>query len=145
MGLFQCAGIDGGNAQHRTAQAQGTGRGISAHHECVPSFVKADKTTKSHACLARREIKDHIPFEERSRIMQNIRSIFLMLAGVTVFVALALFTFSVTLAVGGILTVLMVGRAMSLKMKPAPVRAKAQTQQREMRIWNDGRGTIIDL
>ncbi|MDR7145882.1 hypothetical protein [Rhizobium sp. BE258] len=77
--------------------------------------------------------------------MQNIRSIFLMLAGVTVFVALALFTFSVTLAVGGILTVLMVGRAMSLKMKPAPVRAKAQTQQREMRIWNDGRGTIIDL
>jgi len=77
--------------------------------------------------------------------MQNIRSIFLMLAGVTVFVALALFTFSVTLAVGGILTVLMVGRAMSLKMRPAPVRAKAQTQQREMRIWNDGRGTIIDL
>ena len=77
--------------------------------------------------------------------MQNIRSIFLMLAGVTIFVALALFTFSVTLAVGGILTVLMVGRAMSLKMKPAPVRAKAQTQQREMRIWNDGRGTIIDL
>ena len=77
--------------------------------------------------------------------MQNIRSIFLMLAGVTVFVALALFTFSVTLAVGGILTVLMVGRALSLKMKPAPVRAKAQTQQRDMRIWNDGRGTIIDL
>ena len=77
--------------------------------------------------------------------MQNIRSIFLMLAGVTVFVALALFTFSVTFAVGGILTVLMVGRALSLKMKPAPVRAKAQTQQREMRIWNDGRGTIIDL
>jgi hypothetical protein len=76
--------------------------------------------------------------------MQNIRSIFLMLAGVTMFVAVALLTFSVTLAVGGILTVLMVGRALSLKMKPAPVRAKAQ-QQREMRIWNDGRGTIIDL
>ena len=76
--------------------------------------------------------------------MQNIRSIFLMLAGVTVFVALALFTFSVTLAVGGILTVLMVGRALSMKMKPAPVRARADGK-REMRIWNDGRGTIIDL
>ena len=79
--------------------------------------------------------------------MQNIRSVFLMLAGVTVFVALALFTFSVTLAVGGILTVLMVGRALSLKMKPAPVRAKASktNDQREIRVWNDGRGTIIDL
>ncbi|MBY5331205.1 hypothetical protein AB9F42_09330 [Rhizobium leguminosarum] len=77
--------------------------------------------------------------------MQNIRSIFLMLAGATVFVAMMLFTFSVTLAVGGILTVLMVGRALSMKMKPAPVRAKANNGQREMRVWNDGRGTIIDL
>jgi hypothetical protein len=29
-------------------------------------------------------------------------------------------------------------------MKPAPIRAKAD-RGREMRIWNDGRGTIIDL
>lgn len=77
--------------------------------------------------------------------MQNIRSIFLMLAGVTVFVAMLLLTFSVTLAVGGILTVIMVGRALSMKMKPAPVRAKTNNGQREMRVWNDGRGTIIDL
>ena len=77
--------------------------------------------------------------------MQNIRSIFFMLAGATVFVAMLLLTFSVTLAVGGILTVLMVGRALSMKMKPAPVHAKTNNGQREMRIWNDGRGTIIDL
>ncbi|QWW67735.1 hypothetical protein [Rhizobium sp. WYJ-E13] len=76
--------------------------------------------------------------------MQNIRSIFFMLAGATVFVAMLLLTFSVTLAVGGILTVLMVGRALSMKMKPAPVRARADGK-REMRVWNDGRGTIIDL
>ncbi|MBW9056029.1 hypothetical protein [Rhizobium mesosinicum] len=76
--------------------------------------------------------------------MQNIRSIFFMLAGATVFVAMLLLTFSVTLAVGGILTVLMVGRALSMKMKPAPVRARADGK-RAMRIWNDGRGTIIDL
>ena len=52
------------------------------------------------------------------------------------------------LAVGGILTVLMVGRALSLKMKPAPVRATAKAKSHSgenMRIWNDGRGTIIDL
>ena len=80
--------------------------------------------------------------------MQNIRSIFLMLSGVTIFVALEFLTFSVTLAVGGILTVLMVGRALSLKMKPAPVRAQARRKPHsgaDMRIWNDGRGTIIDL
>ncbi len=77
--------------------------------------------------------------------MQNVRTLFIALAGITVFAALALFTVSLTLAVGGILTVLMVGRALSLRMKPAPVRAKANSQQREMRIWNDGRGTIIDL
>ena len=76
--------------------------------------------------------------------MHNIRSVFLMLAGATAVVALLLLTFSVTLAVGGILTVLMVGRALSMKMKPAPVGAKADGK-REMRIWNDGRGTIIDL
>lgn len=76
--------------------------------------------------------------------MQNIRSIFFMLAGATVFVAMLLLTFSVTLAVGGILTVLMVGRALSMKMKLAPVRARADGK-REMRVWNDGRGTIIDL
>jgi hypothetical protein len=80
--------------------------------------------------------------------MQNIRAIFLLLAGITAFVALALLTFSVTLAVGGILTVLMVGRALSLKMKPAPIRATAKAKPRSgetMRIWNDGLGTIIDL
>ena len=77
--------------------------------------------------------------------MQNIRSLFIALAGITVFAALALFTVSLTLAVGGILTVLMVGRAISLRMKPVPVRARANNGQREMRVWNDGRGTIIDL
>ncbi len=77
--------------------------------------------------------------------MQNIRSLFIALAGITVFAAMALFTVSLTLAVGGILTALMVGRAISLRMKPVPVRAKANNGQREMRIWNDGRGTIIDL
>lgn len=77
--------------------------------------------------------------------MQNVRSLFLALAGITVFAAIALFTVSLTLAVGGILTVLMVGRALSLRMKPAPVRAKADRKPQQMRIWNDGRGTIIDL
>ncbi|NTF70126.1 hypothetical protein A6U85_24255 [Agrobacterium sp. 13-626] len=77
--------------------------------------------------------------------MKNIRSLFIALAGITVFAAMALFTVSLTLAVGGILTALMVGRAISLRMKPVPVRARTNNGQREMRVWNDGRGTIIDL
>jgi hypothetical protein len=83
--------------------------------------------------------------------MQNVRTLFITLAAVTAFTVVALLTFSLTLAVGGILTVLMVARAISLRLKPAPVHAKARANdkganaQREMRIWNDGRGTIIDL
>jgi hypothetical protein len=76
--------------------------------------------------------------------MQNMRSGFLALAGIAVFTGLALVTVSLTLAVGGIFTALMIGRAISLRMKPAPARARA-SRQHEMRIWNDGRGTIIDL
>lgn len=62
--------------------------------------------------------------------MQNIRSVFLLLAGVTAFAALALFTFSVTLAVSAILALLMVGRALSLKMKAAPVCARGSQDAR---------------
>ncbi|PZM09748.1 hypothetical protein [Rhizobium tubonense] len=76
--------------------------------------------------------------------MQNVRSLFLALTGITIFAALALLTVSLTLAIGGILTVCLVGRALSMRLKPAPIRAKAN-RQREMHIWNDGRGTIIDL
>lgn len=83
--------------------------------------------------------------QRKVSIMQNVRSLFLALAGITIFAALTLFTVSLTLAVAGILTVIMAGRALSLRMKPVPVKAKAQPRQREMRVWNDGRGTIIDL
>jgi hypothetical protein len=31
----------------------------------------------------------------------------------------------------------------SSKLKPVPVRAK--NKQSDMRVWNDGRGTIIDM
>jgi hypothetical protein len=82
--------------------------------------------------------------QRKVSIMQNIRALFLALAGITIFAALALFTVSLTLAVGGILTVCLAGRALSTRMKPAPIRTKAD-RGHEMRVWNDGRGTIIDL
>lgn len=84
--------------------------------------------------------------------MQRIRSIVftvfaLMIAGATV-----LFAASVGLAIAGIAAVLMLGSMLAGKLQPAPVRATARANdrrtapgQREPRIWNDGRGTIIDL
>jgi hypothetical protein len=111
----------------------------------VPSFSSFGKTTKSHAHLAEQYLKDHMSARKVS-IMQNVRTLFVAITAAAVFAALALLTFSLTFAIGGILTVLMAARAISLRLKPAPIHAKAKAgRQPEMRIWNDGRGTIIDL
>ena len=79
--------------------------------------------------------------------MQSVRSFFFTLSGVTLVAILALFTASLTIAFAGILSVLMIARALTAKLKPVPVRAKSrhQQQQQQMRVWNDGRGTIIDM
>lgn len=75
--------------------------------------------------------------------MQSIRSFFLTVTGIALVAMLALLTASLTLAFAGILSALMIGRAMSLRLKPVPVRAK--NAKPASRIWNDGRGTIIDM
>lgn len=75
--------------------------------------------------------------------MQNIRAFFLVASGVALFAFFALLTASLTVAFAGILALLTAGRALSARLKPVPVRAKAS--KRDMRVWNDGRGTIIDL
>ena len=75
--------------------------------------------------------------------MQNIRTFFLAITGFAVLATVVVLTASLTLAVGAILSVALLARAMSMKLKPVPVRAK--TRQDDMRVWNDGRVTIIDL
>ena len=75
--------------------------------------------------------------------MQNIRVFFVIVSAIAVLAMAALLTASLTIAFAGILAVLSIGRALSARLKPVPVRAKAN--KREMRVWNDGRGTIIDL
>jgi ABC-type nickel/cobalt efflux system permease component RcnA len=84
--------------------------------------------------------------------MQRIRSIIftvfaMLVAGVTI-----VFAASVGLAIVGITAVLMLGSLLAAKFQTTPVRATARARndratagQREPRIWNDGRGTIIDL
>ena len=74
--------------------------------------------------------------------MQNIRALFLGLVGVAAVTALVVLTASITRAFAGMLAVFTALRALTPRMKPVPVRAKGS--RRDMRVWNDGRGTIID-
>ncbi|GGG15521.1 MULTISPECIES: hypothetical protein [Rhizobium] len=75
--------------------------------------------------------------------MQNIRSFFVIATAIALLAAAALLTASLTIAFMGTLAILSIGKMLSSKLKPVPVRAK--NKQSDMRIWNDGRGTIIDM
>jgi hypothetical protein len=82
--------------------------------------------------------------------MHSIRSIFFATAAIVIAGAMLVFAASVGLALAGIASVVMIGSWISAKLQPAPVRAKVYARasrpgQREPRVWNDGRGTIIDL
>jgi hypothetical protein len=75
--------------------------------------------------------------------MQNIRSFFIIATAIALLAIAALLTASLTIAFMGTLAVLSIGRALSNRLKPVPVRAK--NNRENMRVWNDGRGTIIDM
>lgn len=81
--------------------------------------------------------------------MQSIRSLLLTIAGIAFTLMAFVFTASLGLALVGIISVVMIGTTIAARLAPKPVRATAgrnsTRQQREPRIWNDGRGTIIDL
>ena len=82
--------------------------------------------------------------------MQNIRALFLGLIGIAAISALVVLTASLTLAFAGMLAVFTVVKALTPRLKPVQVRARAKcaghgAKQQDMRVWNDGRGTIIDL
>ena len=84
--------------------------------------------------------------------MQSIRSVLFTAAALTITFAAFVLTASLALALAGIAAVVVIGSAIAarLNLKPGrattrPAAAGAGHGQREMRIWNDGRGTIIDL
>ena len=81
--------------------------------------------------------------------MQSIRSLLLTVAGITFTLMAFLLTASLGLAVVGIASVLMIASFVSARLSPRPVRAtvnrRTGSKSGEPRIWNDGRGTIIDL
>jgi hypothetical protein len=76
--------------------------------------------------------------------MQGIRSFFIAASGIAILAMAALFTASLTVAFIGVLAVLSAARILSARLKPVPIPVKTRNQ-RDMRVWNDGKGTIIDL
>ncbi|XUY26554.1 hypothetical protein RMR21_013380 [Agrobacterium sp. rho-8.1] len=78
--------------------------------------------------------------------MQGIRTFFFAASSIAILALAALFTASLTVALVGTLAVLSAARLLSSRLKPAPIPVKPhQREEQSMRVWNDGRGTIIDL
>lgn len=76
--------------------------------------------------------------------MQNFRSAVIALAGLAFVALAAAFAVSITLVVGALLTVSLGARMLMGRTKRVPVYAKAKRRE-DLRVWNDGKGTIIDL
>lgn len=81
--------------------------------------------------------------------MNTIKTVIFTIAGLSIAILATLFTASLVLAFVGVATVLLAARAISMRMQPQSVPAYARTgrndQRQAGRIWNDGKGTIIDL
>ncbi len=76
--------------------------------------------------------------------MNAIKTAIFTVTGLAIAAMAAVFTASLLVALAGIGTVLLAARAISMKMQPEPVRATARNGNIH-RVWNDGRGTIIDM
>lgn len=79
-----------------------------------------------------------------SRLMNNIRSLLLGLISVAVIAGMMLLTASLVAIMAGLAAVTLIVRALMPAPKRAPVYARARKAPETMRVWNDGRGTIID-
>ena len=81
--------------------------------------------------------------------MQSIRTILFTGLGFVIAGALVGFAASLGLALAGIAFVVMAGSWLATRIgllpARAPVHARSRARRGEPRIWNDGRGTIIDL
>lgn len=81
--------------------------------------------------------------------MNTFKSVLITAAALSIAVIASLFTASLVLAFAGVATVLLAARAISVRMQPKEARVYARARNNAHaqpgRIWNDGRGTIIDM
>ena len=112
----------------------------------MSSFCDIRKQIGGEHPLASDAKKAHIRLDRKVWIMQGIRTFFFAASSIAILALAALFTASLTVALIGTLAVLSAARLLSARLKPAPIPVKpCQREQQNMRVWNDGRGTIIDL
>lgn len=80
-------------------------------------------------------------------MMENIRSVVMAIVGLAAVAFVTVFAFSVGLALVGVLAVLTVARVVAGKLNRAPVPVRTRDCRRKdgMRVWDDGKGKIIDL
>ena len=76
--------------------------------------------------------------------MQTLRAAVYARTGLAFVGRAAAFAVSLTLVVAALLTVTLGARMLMGKTKRAPVYVKAK-RRNDVRVWNDGKGTIIDL
>lgn len=88
--------------------------------------------------------------------MRSLRAFFLTLAGLTFVAVVTVFTASIGIAIAGVASVLLFGQWLSSLLssherQPQPARAYARAERArqqgrgDMHVWNDGKGTIIDM
>ncbi|MFB2551423.1 hypothetical protein [Ensifer soli] len=81
--------------------------------------------------------------------MTSIRSFLMTVLGVTIAFAAFVLTASIGLALAGIALVVMVAGTVAARLSPgsaaAPAYVRTRDGRRPARVWNDGRGTIIDM
>ncbi|MCX8999528.1 hypothetical protein NOF55_20695 [Rhizobiaceae bacterium BDR2-2] len=75
--------------------------------------------------------------------MNSIRSLFLGLLSIAVIAGTVLLTASFVALMAGLAAVTLIARALIPANRRAPIYARARKSD-EIRVWNDGRGTIID-
>ncbi|SIQ60467.1 hypothetical protein SAMN05880582_102269 [Rhizobium sp. RU20A] len=82
--------------------------------------------------------------------MKTIRSVLLTAIAAAVGLVALVFTASLGLMLAALMSVVLVGATLANRLQPRPVRARATAdarsgQRQPLRVWNDGRGTIIDM
>lgn len=76
--------------------------------------------------------------------MQALRTFFVAVSAISIMALTTVLTMSLAVILFAVVAAGSIMRMVTQQFRPAPVTAKAQTKA-EPRVWNDGKGTIIDL
>lgn len=76
--------------------------------------------------------------------MQTLRTFFIAVSAISIMALTTIFTMSLAVVLLAVVATGSIIRMMTQKFRPVPVRAQDRAKE-DLRVWNDGKGTIIDL